>query len=68
MQIAIEAKAVARITSDHLKGLRALKQDHPKVRRRILVCLERKRHRTEDGILVMPAREFCERLSAGEIF
>jgi predicted AAA+ superfamily ATPase len=68
MEVAIEAKAAARITADHLKGLRALVQDHPRVRQRLLVCLEPKRRRTEDGILVVPAREFAQMLKSGELF
>lgn len=68
MQLAIEAKATARITAEHLKGLRALAQDHSRIRQRILVCLEPKSYRTEDGILILPAAEFCQRLGDGELF
>ncbi len=68
MQLAIEAKATVKVTSDHLKGLRALLQDHPKIKQRIVVCLERTRRRTDDGILILPAAEFCDRLSAGDLF
>jgi uncharacterized protein len=66
VEIAIEAKATAKVTADHLRGLRNLVQDHPKVRYRIVVCLESKERTTEDGILILPTREFCERLNAGE--
>jgi uncharacterized protein len=68
MQFAIEAKATTKITADHLKGLRHLVQDHPKVGQRIVVCLERKSRRTEDGILILPAAAFCDRLRAGDLF
>jgi len=68
MQLAIEAKASGRITADHLKGLRHLVQDQPRVRQRVVVCLERKSCRTEDGILILPSAEFCARLSAGDLF
>lgn len=68
MQLAIEAKATTKITADHLRGLRALAQDHPRVKQRILVCLELKSYRTEDDILILPATEFCQRLGAGELF
>lgn len=67
LEIAIEAKATAKVTTDHLRGLRNLAQDHPRVRQRIVVCLESKSRRTEDGILILPAREFCERLNADEL-
>jgi predicted AAA+ superfamily ATPase len=65
MEMAIEAKAVSQVTSDHLKGLRSLHEDHPKVKARILVCLEAKERRTEDGIRILPARAFCDWLWGG---
>lgn len=68
LQVAIETKAAARVTSDHLKGLRALAQDHPRVGQRLVVCLEPRSRRTDDGILVLPAAEFPGRLSAGDLF
>ena len=68
MALAIEAKSARKVTSDHLNGLRQLRQDHPRVRARILVCLEAKAYKTEDGIWVLPAREFCARLQAGDLF
>ena len=68
MQVAVEAKSAVKVTTDHLKGLRALGQDHPGIGRRVVVCLERKSRRTEDGILILPAPEFCERLKAGDVF
>ena len=68
LQAAIEAKATAKVTADHLRGLRALTQDHPRARHRMVVCLEPKSRRTDDGILIVPAREFCTRLNAGDLF
>jgi uncharacterized protein len=67
MAIAIEAKATAKVTSDHLKGLRSLVDDHPKTKRRIVVCLEKKRRITEDGIEILPAAVFADLLWSGEI-
>lgn len=64
MDAAIEAKASPKVTMDHLKGLRSLVQDHPKVKRRIVVSLEPKARKTEDGIEILPAREFARRLWA----
>lgn len=61
MALAIEAKATARITSDHLNGLRQLREDHPAVRR-VVVCLEPKRRRTPDGIEILPVQAFIEDL------
>ena len=68
MQLAIEAKATAKVTADHLKGLRSVAQDHPRIKQRIIVCLEPGSRRTEDGIWILPAVEFCRRLSAGDLF
>ena len=68
MELAIEAKATAKITSDHLKGLRALNEDQPRLKQSIVVSLEPKSRRTEDGILILPVREFCDRLAAGDLF
>ena len=39
-----------------------------RVRQRMVVCLEPKSRRTEDGILIVPAREFCTRLNVGDLF
>ena len=68
MALAIEAKSTRKVTSDHLKGLRHLRQDHPRVRQLIVVSLESKPFKTEDGIWVLPAHEFCARLRAGDLF
>jgi len=68
MQLAIEVKATAKITADHLKGLRSLAQDHPRIKQRVVVCLEAKSRRTEDGILILPAGDFTDRLAAGSLF
>lgn len=67
MAVAIEAKASARIRSDHLKGLRQLAAEH-RVGRRIVVSLEARARQTEDGIEILPAETFARRLSAGELF
>jgi predicted AAA+ superfamily ATPase len=68
MQLAIEAKATAKVTADHLKGLRSLVQDHPRIKQRVVVCLEPKSRRTEDGILILPPGDFAKRLGAGDLF
>jgi predicted AAA+ superfamily ATPase len=66
MEIAIEAKSTDRITSDHLKNLRVLKDDHAKVKHRVLISLEKKTRITEDGIIIVPYRDFAERLWSGD--
>ena len=67
MQLAVEAKASARIAAQHLKGLRSLAEDHPGVGRRVVVCLEPRPRRTEDGIDVLPAEVFARRLWEGDL-
>ena len=65
--VAVEAKAGTRIANRHLKGLRSFAQDHPEVARRVLVCLEPRPRRTEDGIDVLPAEDFAAQLWRGEL-
>lgn len=68
LAVAIEAKASARIDADHLRGLRALAVDQPRVARRVVVCLESKRRVTDDGIEILPADAFIDALTRGELF
>jgi predicted AAA+ superfamily ATPase len=67
LRVAIEAKASRRIVSDHLRGLRALQQDHPKVGRRLVVCLEETPRVTDDGIEIWPHDRFARQLWSGEL-
>ena len=67
MQVAVEAKSSSRITRDHLKGLRSLVEDHPRVKRRIVVCREPRARKTDDGIEILPAVTFVRRLWNGEL-
>ena len=67
MRLAIEAKATARVTSSHLKGLRTLAEEHPATGLRIVVCLESRPRRTDDGIDIIGATHFAQRLWNGEL-
>jgi predicted AAA+ superfamily ATPase len=67
MEIAIEAKSSDKITSDHLKNLKELKKDFPKIKSRIVVSMEKQIRTTDDGISILPYQEFIKRLWAGEI-
>jgi hypothetical protein len=67
MRIAIEVKSTRKVTSDHLKGLRYLREDHPEIGRRIVVCLEEQAWRTEDAIEVLPVGDFLSMLWDGKI-
>ncbi|MCC6809300.1 MAG: ATP-binding protein [Deltaproteobacteria bacterium] len=68
MRVAVEAKASAKISADHLRGLRELAVDQPKIGRRVVVSLEAKRRRTEDGIDILPAAAFVSELWQGGVF
>jgi predicted AAA+ superfamily ATPase len=68
MEVAVEAKGTAHVTADHLRGLRELIRDHPRIGRRVVVSLESRARRTDDGIDVLPVAEFCRRLSTGDLF
>ena len=67
MRLAVEAKATARITSGHLKGLRTMAEEHPETGRRVVVCLEPRARRTDDGIDILPAETFVRRLWSGAL-
>ena len=68
MAVAIEAKSSRTISSHHLKGLRQIVVDHPKIERRIVVCLEDRPRKTSDGIEIMPYGDFIQSLWSGGIF
>jgi len=67
MQIAIEAKSSTKITSDHLRGLREIAKDHPNLKRRVVVSLETRARRTEDGIEILPYQTFAKQLWSGTL-
>jgi uncharacterized protein len=64
---AVEAKGSGRISDKHLKGLRELKAEHPRVRRRVLVCTEPVSRRTPDGIEILSVADFVASLWEGEL-
>jgi uncharacterized protein len=66
LEVALEIKSAKNISQKHLKGLRALKEEHP-VKRSLLVSREESQRRTSDGIELMHWKEFCQQLWAGEI-
>jgi predicted AAA+ superfamily ATPase len=66
MDAAIEVKGAGRVHEGDLSGLRALCESH-RVKRALLVSLEKEVRRLEDRIEVLPWRVFLERLWAGEL-
>lgn len=67
LELAVDAKATAYAHADHLKGLRELVKDKSKTKRRIVVSLDQKPRRTEDGIEILPAAHFAQQLWAGAL-
>jgi uncharacterized protein len=69
LKIAIEVKGKKNVQNADLKGLRELEKEHPNTNlKRIVVCLEPAPRKTEDGIMILPYREFLRQLWAQEVF
>lgn len=66
METAIEVKSSARVGDHHLRGLRALMEEHKKVKP-VVVSLENIPRKTQDGIRVLSVRDFCEELWSGKL-
>ena len=66
MDVAIEVKSSQRIHSGHIRGLRALLEEH-KVKRAIIVSLEKLPRKLENNIEVLPWKAFLNALWAGAI-
>lgn len=62
METAIEVKGSQKVVGTHLKNLRELKKDFPLIKNRIVVCLEKYKRITEDGIHILPYQDFIEEL------
>lgn len=65
-EVAVEVKSTDRPASDHLKGLRAWQEEHPRSRC-ILVCRAPRARRAEPCIEILPWREFLGSLWRNEI-
>jgi len=68
MAYAVEAKASRSVTADHLRGLRELSHEHPRVKKRFVVSLDTQPRLTDDGIEVLPYIVFMRRLWQGDLF
>lgn len=64
-EAAIEIKSTAFVKDRHLKGLRAFKEEHKS--KYILVSLDPKPRKTNDGILILPWKDFLNNLWANKI-
>lgn len=66
-RVAIEAKGKSNVHAGDLRHLRHFREEFPEVEQRVVVSLEPKMRRTDDGILVLPYREFVGWLWGGEL-
>jgi predicted AAA+ superfamily ATPase len=66
LAVAIEAKATGRVHAEHLRGLRELAAEHP-VRPRVVVSLDERARRTDDGIAILPWKRFAEALRRDDL-
>lgn len=62
-RIAVEAKSSTAVSDADLKELRAIAAE-AKFQERIIVCNEAHARKTEDGILILPFKEFVQKLWA----
>ena len=67
LSIAVEAKSSENISNQHLKGLRSIAVEYPEMPQRVVVCREQRARLTDDGILILPAERFVERLWNGDL-
>lgn len=65
MDLAIEFKATARADERQFKGLLSLMEDQ-KVKRPIIVSLDKKHRKSSSGIEIYPWEKFCEKLWNGD--
>ncbi len=64
--VAIEVKASHRVSDGDLKGLRALAEETT-LKTRMVVSMEPRERRTDDGIAIVPVAQFFEELWEGRI-
>ena len=64
--VAIEVKAKSRVSARDYRGLLALAEEFP-LRRKLVVCHEPRRRREDNGVEIVPVREFLSGLWADAI-
>ena len=65
-EAAIEAKGKTTVTARDIRSLLEFKKDFPQVRHLIVVSLEKKMRKTEEGVLIVPCHRFTELLWGDE--
>jgi predicted AAA+ superfamily ATPase len=66
MNLAIEVKGSQKVHSAHMRGIRALLEEH-EVERPMIVSLEKQPRTLESGLEVLPWQDFLKRLWSGEL-
>lgn len=64
-EVAIEVKGKDRVRSHDARHLLQFRKDYPAVRELLLVCCESEARVTDEGVRILPWRDFIERLWSG---
>lgn len=64
-EVAIEVKSKDRVRSHDARHLLQFRKDHPAVRSLLLVCCESEARVTDEGVRILPWRDFLEQLWSG---
>lgn len=67
-EVAIEVKGKDRVRSHDARHLLQFRKDYPAVRELLLVCCESETRVTDEGVVILPWREFLKRLWSGSIY
>ena len=67
MHTVIEVKSSSRIHKNHLKGLKALKEEY-KPKNILLVCMEKEARTVEQDIQILPYKDFLKKLWKEDLF
>ncbi len=65
-EVGIEVKSKARVSPRDYKGLYALSEER-KLKRKIVICRERRRRRADDGTEIIPPIQFLNELWTGKL-
>jgi len=66
-EVAIEVKGKDRVRSYDARHLLQFRKDYPSVRELLLICCESQARVTEEGVSILPWRDFIDRLWSGNI-
>ena len=64
-EVAIEVKGKDRVRAHDARHLLQFRKDYPTVRELVLVCCESEARVTDDGVRILPWRDFIDQLWSG---